>query len=142
VPPTEEASVGGTETILLAEDDEYVRAMTKSVLTEFGYTIIEAVNGAEAVSKFTEFNETIDLLLLDMIMPKMNGKEALDEIRQLRPDIKAIFSSGYAPETIRQKAALDDGVHLIAKPASPTDLLKKVRQVLDEKVTDKPCTPN
>ena len=140
--PPEEASVGGTETILLAEDDEYVRAMTKSVLTEFGYTIIEAVNGAEAVSKFTEFNETIDLLLLDMIMPKMNGKEALDEIRQLRPDIKAIFSSGYAPETIRQKAALDDGVHLIAKPASPTDLLKKVRQVLDEKVTDKPCTPN
>ncbi|MDZ4184947.1 MAG: PAS domain-containing protein, partial [Desulfuromonadales bacterium] len=138
----EEASVGGTETILLAEDDEYVRAMTKSVLTEFGYTIIEAVNGAEAVSKFNEFNETIDLLLLDMIMPKMNGKEALDEIRQLRPDIKAIFSSGYAPETIRQKAALAEGVHLIAKPASPTELLKKVRQVLDEKANVKPCTPN
>ncbi len=131
----EEAAVGGTETILLAEDDEYVRTMTRSVLTDFGYTIIEAVNGADAVSKFTEHNESIDLLLLDLIMPKMNGKEALDEIRQIRPGIKAIFSSGYAPDTIRQKAALADGVHLIAKPASPTELLKKVRQVLDEKVT-------
>jgi two-component system NtrC family sensor kinase len=128
----EEASVGGTETILLAEDDEYVRAMTRSVLTDFGYTIIEAVNGADAVSKFTEHNESIDLLLLDLIMPKVNGKEALDEIRQIRPGIKAIFSSGYAPDTIRQKAALADGVHLIAKPASPTELLRKVRQVLDE----------
>jgi PAS domain S-box-containing protein len=128
----EEASVGGTETILLAEDDEHVRAMTRSVLTDFGYTIIEAVNGADAVSKFTAHNETVDLLLLDLIMPKMNGKEALDEIRQIRPGIKAIFSSGYAPETIQQKASLADGVHLIAKPASPTELLKKVRQVLDE----------
>ncbi|MDO9079715.1 MAG: response regulator, partial [Desulfuromonadales bacterium] len=137
-----ETCVGGTETILLAEDDEYVRALTRSVLTDFGYTIIEAVNGADAVSKFVEHHETIGLLLLDLIMPKMNGKEALDEIRKIRPDIKAIFSSGYAPETIRQKAALDDGVHLIAKPASPTDLLKKVRQVLDEQGTDKPCTPN
>jgi two-component system NtrC family sensor kinase len=128
----EEASVGGTEMILLAEDDEYVRAMTRSVLTDFGYTIIEAVNGADAVNKFTAHNESIDLLLLDLIMPKMNGKEALDEIRKIRPGIKAIFSSGYAPETIRQKAALADGVHLIAKPASPTELLRKVRQVLDE----------
>jgi CheY-like chemotaxis protein len=106
--------------------------MTRSVLTDFGYTVIEAVNGADAVKKFTEHNKTIDLLLLDLIMPKMNGKEALDEIRQIRPGIKAIFSSGYAPDTIRQKASLADGVHLIAKPASPSELLKKVRQVLDE----------
>lgn len=131
----EEVSVGGTETILLAEDDEYVRDMTRSVLTDFGYTVIEAVNGADAVTKFTEHNESINLLLLDLIMPKMNGTEALDKIRQIRPGIKAIFSSGYAPDTIRQKAALADGIHLIAKPASPTELLRKVRQVLDEKVT-------
>ena len=131
----EEISVGGTETILLAEDDEHVRTMIRSVLTDFGYTIIEAVNGADAVNKFAEQNETIDLILIDLIMPKMNGKEALDEIRKIRPGIKAIFSSGYAPETIQQKASLADGVHLIAKPASPTELLKKVRQVLDEKAT-------
>jgi two-component system NtrC family sensor kinase len=129
----EEPSVGGTETILLAEDDEHVRSMISSVLTDFGYTIIEAVNGADAVNKFAEQSEKIDLLLIDLIMPKMNGKEALDEIRKIRPGIKAIFSSGYAPETIQQKASLADGIHLIAKPASPTELLKKVRQVLDEK---------
>jgi CheY-like chemotaxis protein len=91
------------------------------------------VNGADAVNKFIEHNESIDLLLLDLIMPKMNGKEALDEIRKIRPTVKTIFSSGYAPETIQQKAALADGVHMIAKPAAPTELLRKVRQVLDKK---------
>ena len=128
----EAASVRGTETILLAEDDEQVRELTRSVLTEFGYTVIAAVDGADAVQKFVEFNENIDLLLFDLIMPKMNGKEALDEIRKIRPEIKAIFSSGYAPETIRQKAALANGAHLIAKPAPPLTLLQKVRSVLDE----------
>ncbi|PKN11730.1 MAG: hypothetical protein CVU69_11295 [Deltaproteobacteria bacterium HGW-Deltaproteobacteria-4] len=127
----EEVSVGGTETILLAEDDKSVRAMTMSLLTEFGYTVIEAVNGADAVNKFTEYRNPIDLLLFDLIMPKMNGKEALDEIRKIRPGIKAIFSSGYAPDTIRQKTSMADGVHLISKPAPPAELLRKVRQVLD-----------
>jgi CheY-like chemotaxis protein len=128
----EEVSVGGTETILIAEDDKSVRAMTKSLLTEFGYKVIEAVNGADAVKKFTEYRDPVDLLLFDLIMPKMNGKEALDEIRKIRPEIKVIFSSGYAPDTIRQKTSLADGVHLITKPAPPTELLRKVRQVLDE----------
>jgi CheY-like chemotaxis protein len=62
----------------------------------------------------------------------MNGKEALDEIRKVRPGIKILFSSGYAPETIQQKASLADGAHLIAKPATPIALLRKVRSVLDE----------
>jgi CheY-like chemotaxis protein len=67
-------------------------------------------------------------------MPKMNGKEAFDEISRVRPEIKVIFSSGYAPETIRQKAALTDGANLITKPVSPTELLRKVRLVLDGKL--------
>ena len=128
----EEVSVGGTETILIAEDDESVRAMTMSLLTEFGYTVIEAVNGADAVKKFTEYRDPVDLLLFDLIMPKMNGKEALDEIRKIQPGIKVIFSSGYTPDTIRQKTSLADSVHLITKPARPEELLRKVRQVLDE----------
>jgi CheY-like chemotaxis protein len=133
--PEDAASVSGTETILLAEDDEHVRDLTVSVLREFGYTVIVAVDGADAVQKFTEHNEAIDLLLFDLIMPKMNGKEALDEIRKIRPDIKVLFSSGYAPETIQQKASLADGTHLIAKPATPIALLRKVRSVLDEEKT-------
>ncbi len=128
----EAACVGGKETILLAEDDEAVREMTRGVLTEFGYSVIEAVDGADAVNKFYENRKTIDLLLLDLIMPKMNGKEAFDKIRKIKPRIKVIFCSGYAPETIRQKASLADNARLIAKPSSPAELLREVRSVLDE----------
>src|SRR6185369_1854828 len=83
----EEAPVGGSETILLAEDDEMVRRLEMLVLKESGYTVIEAVNGADAVSKYSESKDRIDLLLLDLIMPSMNGKEAFDEIRKIRPGI-------------------------------------------------------
>lgn len=125
------AVAGGTETILLAEDDEAVRVMTKKLLTEFGYTVITAMDGADAVSRFAANSQTIDLLLFDLIMPKMNGKEAFDEIRKIRPGIKALFYSGYAPETIRQKASLAEGSQLMAKPASPVQVLRNVRSVLD-----------
>jgi CheY-like chemotaxis protein len=109
-----------------------VRRLEVSVLTEQGYTVIEAADGAEAVSRFTENSSNIDLLLLDLIMPKMNGKEACDEILKIRSDIKTIFSSGYAPDTIQQKRSIANGVNLIAKPISPNELLRKVRSVLDE----------
>jgi len=78
--------------------------------------------------------DNIDLLLFDLIMPKMNGKEVFDEISKTSPEIKVIFSSGYAPETIRQKVALTDGANLITKPVSPAELLRKVRTVLDGKL--------
>ena len=126
----EEPVVGGTETILLAEDDQSVRKLMMSVLSDFGYNVIEAVDGADAVDKFTNSGSTVDLVLLDLVMPRMNGKEAYDEICKVSPGIKAIFSSGYAPDTIRQMIALDV-VHLISKPVSPTDLLRAVRSALD-----------
>lgn len=125
------AVAGGTETILLAEDDEAVRVMTKKLLAEFGYTVITATDGADAVNRFAANSQAIDLLLFDLIMPKMNGKEAFDEIRKIRPGIKALFYSGYAPETIRQKASLAEGSQLMAKPASPVEVLRNVRSVLD-----------
>jgi CheY-like chemotaxis protein len=127
----EEVPVGGTETILLAEDDEAVRVLTKRLLTEFGYTVIEAVDGVDAVTRFTENSDAINLILSDLIMPNMNGKEAVDEIRKSRPEIKVIFSSGYAPETIQAKVSLEANVNFIAKPVSPMELLRKVRSVLD-----------
>ncbi len=123
--------VGGAETILLAEDDETVRVMTKKLLTDFGYTVIAAVNGMDAVSKFRENSQSIDMLMFDLIMPQMNGKEAFDEIRRVSPGIKALFYSGYAPEVIRQKVTLAAGTDLMAKPASPVEVLRKVRSVLD-----------
>jgi len=121
----------GTETILLAEDNEQLRKLFGTVLTQFGYTVIEAVDGADAVRKFTENKDTVQLLLFDLIMPRMNGKEAHDEIAKLKPGVKTIFASGYSPDIARQKAAFGIGVSLINKPVSPADLLKKVRSVLD-----------
>ncbi len=130
-PERETAVRGGEETILLAEDDDAVRSLTTSVLTEFGYTVIEAVDGADAVDKFKANGAAVDLLLLDIIMPNMNGKEAFDAIRKIRPGINAVFTSGYASETVRQKVSLTEGVLLLTKPVSPLELLIKVRGALD-----------
>lgn len=121
----------GTETILLAEDNELVRQMTLDILAGAGYTVIAAADGAEAVSRFVEHGEQIDLLLFDLIMPKMNGKAAYDEIRKLRPEVKVIFVSGYTPDMLRDNTELGSTVDLIAKPASPLKLLGKIRTVLD-----------
>jgi PAS domain S-box-containing protein len=126
-----EAPARGTETVLVAEDDENLRKLSRTVLAEFGYTVIEAVDGEDAVKKFMEHKDTIQLLLFDLIMPKMNGKEASDEIRKIKPEMKVLFASGYDPDLLQQKALLEDGVHLVYKPISPMDLLRKVRSVLD-----------
>jgi PAS domain S-box-containing protein len=127
----EDAPARGTETVLVAEDDENLRKLSRTVLAEFGYTVIEAVDGEEAVKKYMENKDTIQLLLFDLIMPKMNGKEASDEIRKIRPDMKVLFASGYDPDLLQQKTLLEAGVHLVYKPISPMDLLRKVRSVLD-----------
>ena len=132
IEPGKETPTRGTETILLVEDDVSARQLVTIVLKQGGYTVIEAVDGVDAVEKFMENRETIHLLLSDLIMPKMNGKEAYDEMKVWRPELKAIFVSGYAPDIVRQKLSLESGVELISKPISPHSLLKKIRTVLDE----------
>jgi len=127
----EAAPAHGTETILVAEDDKSVRNLARTALTQFGYTVIEAVDGEEAVQKFKENQSSIHLLLFDIIMPKMNGREAYEAINKIRPGVKTIFMSGYAPDTIREKAGLGETVPLLAKPLSPMELLQKVRATLD-----------
>jgi CheY-like chemotaxis protein len=123
----------GTETILIAEDDETIRVLTGEVLKQYGYSIIEAKDGKEAIQKFMEHRDKIQLLILDLIMPEKNGKEAYDEIRKSRPDIKALFVSGYAADIIQKKGILNQGLHFVFKPISPVHLLKKVREILDKK---------
>ena len=122
----------GSETILLAEDDALVRNLMANVLTEAGYTVIESVDGGDAVQKFREHLDTIDLLLFDLVMPRMSGKAAYDQIAKERPGTKIIFASGYAPDLARQEASLGDGIHLVHKPVAPKELLRAVRRVLDE----------
>ncbi len=123
--------VGGTETILLAEDDSDVRTITTSMLTEFGYSVIEALDGNEAVEKFAEKRDNIKLVILDMIMPKKNGKEAYDAISAMAPGTKVIFMSGYASEIMKVKGILDTEMDFMTKPVSPRDFLMKIREVLD-----------
>jgi CheY-like chemotaxis protein len=122
---------GGDETVLLAEDEKEVREVNRSVLEEFGYRVIEAVDGADAVMQFMENRYDIDILLIDLIMPKKNGREAYEEILRAKPDMKAIFLSGYAADMMRSRGLIGAATEFICKPVSPGELLKKVREALD-----------
>jgi CheY-like chemotaxis protein len=124
---------GGTETILVAEDDEALRNLTRSVLTEFGYSVIEAADGEEAVNRFREDPDRIAMLLSDVIMPKKNGKDALGEMRLIRPGLKVLFMSGYSADIISKQGILDENIDVISKPISPVELLQKLRSVLDRR---------
>jgi PAS domain S-box-containing protein len=122
----------GTETILLAEDEESVRRLIRDVLKESGYKVIEAFDGEEAVSKFMENKDAIDLLLLDVVMRKMSGREAYEIIKKVKPEIKLLMTSGYSADFISKKGMLEEGLNFLAKPMSPANLLKKVREALDK----------
>ncbi len=121
----------GTETILLAEDDAQVRNLLKEILSKAGYHVNEVSDGSEAVEVFHKKRDDINLLILDVIMPKMNGKETYKKIIQMRPDIKVIFISGYNEDVIHKKGMLEVGLNFISKPVAPGELLAKVREVLD-----------
>ena len=121
---------GGTETILLAEDDATLRIMTSIVLRGMGYTVIEAEDGNKAVALFIENRATIKLVILDGIMPKMNGMEAYREINALSPNIRCIFMSGYAGEVFALNN-LPTGSEFLPKPVKPSELLNKIREMLD-----------
>ncbi|OHE60332.1 MAG: hypothetical protein A2Z47_12655 [Thermodesulfovibrio sp. RBG_19FT_COMBO_42_12] len=125
----------GTETVLLAEDNAQVRELIREILTGFGYTVLEAKDGEEAIQVFYENREKIQLLILDVIMPKRNGKEVYDEIKMVRPDIEAIFMSGYDANIIYKKNIVEERFNFIPKPILPDELLRKVRKVLDKRVT-------
>lgn len=126
-----ETVTGGTETILLAEDDASLRSMTKTVLESFGYRVLTAQDGEEAVAKCRERRDAIQLVVLDVIMPRKSGKDAYEEIRRTDPGIKALFVSGYTMDALTSKGLADTGADFIQKPVAPRDLVKKVREVLD-----------
>ncbi|MDI6726046.1 MAG: PAS domain-containing protein [Smithellaceae bacterium] len=122
---------GGRETILIAEDDQSLRELARTVLGEFGYLVIESRDGQEALEKFQEHQDSVQLLILDVVMPRLNGKEAYDAIRQIRPGIRTIFLSGYTANILRKKGIAEEDVDLMMKPVSPRELLRKVREILD-----------
>jgi two-component system, cell cycle sensor histidine kinase and response regulator CckA len=121
---------GGSETILLAEDDTSLREMTSAILRDMGYTVIDAEDGNWAVVRFKENRATIKLVILDAVMPKKNGLEAYREISALSPKIRCIFMSGYTGEVFAEDGP-PVGTEFLPKPIQPSVLLTKVREMLD-----------
>ncbi|MHC1696597.1 MAG: cache domain-containing protein [Geobacteraceae bacterium] len=121
----------GQETILLAEDDEKVRNLCRSLLEECGYTVFVAENGADAVQKFAALPKSISLVILDVVMPKMNGRQAFEEMRELQSNVRVLFMSGYSAEIVSAKGVLDKDLDFMEKPIIPKMFLQKVREVLD-----------
>ena len=129
--PAALAPRGGRETILVVEDDAMVRNLVESVLRSYGYRVILAENGEQALELYGERWREIDLALLDVIMPGMNGRQVCEALRQRSPQLKVLFLTGYTADLIQDKGILVDGIDLILKPAQPDDLAKKIRLMLD-----------
>jgi CheY-like chemotaxis protein len=130
-PETNTLPEGKGETIIIAEDEPQVREIVRHLLQKSGYKIIEAENGEDAVKKFKDNRGTLSLVLLDVIMPVKNGREAYEEIKGIEPSVKIIFMSGYTDDIISKKGLLEEGFDLITKPINPETLVRKIREVLD-----------
>lgn len=130
---THTLTAGGTETILMAEDELEVRNLVKTVLEGNGYKVIEATDGEDAIKKFTEHKDEINLLIFDVVMPKKSGKDAYDTIRKVKPEVKTLFMSGYSEDIIHKRGfVIEKGLTYVSKPILPTELLKIVRELLDK----------
>jgi DNA-binding response OmpR family regulator len=116
---------------LIAEDDDDLRRLNRELFETCGYCVIEAANGKEALDLYREYQDVIDLLVFDVIMPKMNGKEVFEEIRTLRPDMKVLFTSGYTGDILNGSGEIGSEYDFIAKPQPPEELMAKVREILD-----------
>jgi signal transduction histidine kinase/DNA-binding response OmpR family regulator len=123
---------GGTETILLVEDEDLVRELARYTLLQNGYNILEARHGQEALEVFKQYEDSIDLLLTDVIMPGgLSGYELGKRLTTLQPGIKVIYMSGYVDKDTIQHAVLDPEMNFLQKPFSPTTLSRMVREILD-----------
>jgi PAS domain S-box-containing protein len=123
----------GSETILIAEDEEIVRTFISKILEKAGYKVIEAADGEDAMEKFRQNREDISLILSDVIMPKKSGREIFEEVRKEKSAVKLIFISGYTANVMKEKGIIEVDFDIITKPFVKNDLLRKVREVLDRK---------
>ncbi len=116
--PKQEHAPRGTETVLLAEDDKDVRELHGIFLEEAGYTVIKSVDGQDALCKYMAHMAEVDILFTDVIMPKMNGIRLYEEIRKIRPDMKALFISGYTKDIILERGIIEKEFNLVTKPTT------------------------
>jgi two-component system cell cycle sensor histidine kinase/response regulator CckA len=123
---------GGTETVLVTEDEETVRNLCVQILERLGYKVVQARDGAEAIALAQGYGDRIDLLVTDVVMPGMNGAELATQLVLHHPEMKVLFTSGYTDDAIVRHGVLDEGVSFIGKPYTPLALARKVREVLDK----------
>src|SRR5208283_3730781 len=123
-PPT------GTETILLVEDDEAILNLSKMILENLGYTVLAALAPGQAIHLVQDHPGDIHLLVTDVVMPEMNGRELAGQLGAIRPKLKCLYMSGYSADVIAHRGILDEGVNFIQKPFGSDDFASKVRQVL------------
>jgi CheY-like chemotaxis protein len=131
-PQVGSAALRGTETILLVEDEEQVRAVVLNILRRQGYRVIPAQNGGEALLLCEKHSGAIDLLLTDVVMPRMSGPELAKRLAMTRPEMKVLCMSGYTDDSIVRHGVLEGHVAFLQKPITPASLARKVREVLDE----------
>jgi CheY-like chemotaxis protein len=130
---SEEASlVSGSGTVLLVEDDDMVRRMTSAMLKKIGYNVVAAQTPMDALSFCEKEDVCIDILLTDVVMPEMSGKELRDKIKRILPNIKVLFMSGYTADVILHHGVMDDGVYFVQKPFSLNDLARKIRDAVED----------
>jgi DNA-binding response OmpR family regulator len=130
----------GSETILLADDDQLVRRWLHKVLQDLGYTIILARDGAEAVEAFSANRDTIDAVILDVVMPKLPGPKAYEMMVQAGLDVPALFITGYGFDAIPSVSQESSGPPVLYKPFADDELARRVRELLDERDTE-PVAP-
>jgi CheY-like chemotaxis protein len=122
---------GGSETILLVEDEELLRSLAVQILEEFGYAVVTASNGEEGLRICQEFKGRIDLVISDVVMPRMSGRELAEHISVLRPETRVLFMSGYTDDAIVRHGILEEQMPFIQKPFLPDALALKAREMLD-----------
>jgi DNA-binding NtrC family response regulator len=124
------ATLRGSETILLVEDDEQVRGLARAVLNRSGYHVLDAANAGDALLICESFTATIHLMVTDVVMPRITGRALAERLRPLRPEMKVLYMSGYASHSIVRHGILDADIAFLQKPITPDALLLKVRQTL------------
>ena len=121
----------GTETILVVDDETSIRKLVRDTLEPLGYKVFEATNGEEALEYYRKNHDKIDLLLTDVVMPKMTGKKLAKSLLREYPTLKVLYMSGYTDNVIVHKGVLDRDIHFLNKPLVPSVLTKKIREILE-----------